>query len=395
MEMLQDEKMQLLSWSSKQGSILNGAGKLERRSKEGIDYKTQDLPHFHLRNGSTRKQFAEWLSSNQRAFDIVGCWSRPIFAGGWMESSSNDTEAFNLQTPSIFIDMRIPIHRPTHQLKLRKSLKCCSNDDLKLLARQHVFSGYSQPVFDSNNGPLHFIRHHIIDWNYHPNFPRSRPNRWWVSHDAEQQKEIHGETSVATTFKEFSFINDEYGIPVYFERWQRRSNDSKGKKYIAMRRQTGCPVKAKKLGLSIKPDATLVVVGNHFALAVDRPPVNHLPGESGGGGPAHVDYALNVNNRNEAMNYLSLQGSYGNIFCSNSNSNLPSWCIMKSTHPWREGESIFQVNEELDLHWDRQKLSKIIWQGDEWDVLECSFTPRELIGIFPVKNKQIIGLSRL
>ena len=233
-----------------------------------------------------------------------------------------------------------------------------------LLGRQHCFAGYSLPVPDKSGGPLHFIRHHIIDWNYHPAFPRNRPNRWFITHDLKKQREIHGNEAVASTFKEFSFIRDENNLPVYYERWARHSGDCGGRKYLAMRRASGCPIKAKELGQIVKPEALFVVVGNHFALAVDRPQPQLLPGERGPGGPAHVDYALSQGEREEALNYLSLQGSYGELWSTNSNSNKsafrPSWEVTRSTQPWRVGPNMFSVRDKVVLHLSSHDiLSKI------------------------------------
>jgi hypothetical protein len=92
----------------------------------------------------TRSTFAHWLSQNRRSGAIVGAWSRyvymymciyiyyilytnsilyytiyyiplyrPLFCGGWGESTDTDTLAFNLQTPSFFMDLRCPTLRPS------------------------------------------------------------------------------------------------------------------------------------------------------------------------------------------------------------------------------------------------------------------------------------------
>ena len=377
-----------MAWSSTQGSILTGGGELEKHSTLGVDYEESELPHFHKRERTSRKQFLAWLQENRRSFDIVGCWSRPAFAGGWRESSSADTEAFNLQTPSIFIDLRIPKARPVTQLRSRGSLSRCSDMDLRLLARQHCFAGYSLPVPDPAGGPLHFTRHHVIDWNYHAAFPRNRPNRWFITHDAKQQR-----AGVASTFKEFSFVRDENGLPVYYERWARHAGDSGGSKYLAMRRKSGCPVQARRLGLPSTPDALFVVVGNHFALAVDRPEPLLLPGEPGGGGPAHVDYALSHGKRDEALNYLSLEGTYGQLWHQTpsqeeqeqpSKAPAPSWTILRSMQPWKEGTCLYRAGEKVELEFGSDGvLRRVAWRGEEWDVLECSFSSDELNVIFP------------
>jgi hypothetical protein len=61
-------------------------------------------------------------------------------------------------------------------------------DELRALSRQHCFAGYSlvAPGQGPGEGQLEYIhhklpvcsRHHAIDWNYHPDFLRSRPNKW-------------------------------------------------------------------------------------------------------------------------------------------------------------------------------------------------------------------------
>ena len=68
-----------------------------------------------------------------------------MFAGGWLHDSESMTEAFNLQTPSMLIDMRFPVDRPTEQLRRAGSVEACSDDELMQLAQQHCFAGYSLP----------------------------------------------------------------------------------------------------------------------------------------------------------------------------------------------------------------------------------------------------------
>ncbi len=303
-----------------------------------------------------------------------------MFAGGWTESTGNDTSAYNLQTPSMFIDMRFPTERPDTLLKIHRSLQTCSNFELRVLARQHCFGGYSLPESnpETDNEKLVFTRHHIIDWNFHPHFPRSRPNRWFV----EVQEPSRD------SFKEHSTVLDENNIPVYFERWQRRlPAHNQTTKYLAMRRKTECPLlkqarqqkqssSSSSGGVSEEDrDAVLVVVGNHFALAVDRNyerVMQHMQQylignkEHGckGSGAAFVDYLLSADtngssgdadkHRQIAIDYLELEGSYGQVYEHlpplSSNSGVvndaglatvrPTWLIQKSTLPWKEGGTI-------------------------------------------------------
>ena len=229
--------------------------------------------------------------------------------------------------PSLFVDMRFPVARPTAILRSRKSVAACSDVELRYLARQHCFSGYSLP---SKEGRFqYFTRHHIIDWNFHPSFPRPRPNKWWV--------ELDRANAPCQSFKEFSFARDDNNVPVYFERWARMSGDSNGKHYIALRRKIGCPVEAARQGRVPNRDAVLVVVGKHFGLAVDRQyPIPAFKRATGPGGPALVDYAVAQGDREAAEQYLSLEGSYG---------TTDNWEIKHSTHPWREGARLLSPRD--------------------------------------------------
>jgi hypothetical protein len=59
--------------------------------------------------------------------------------------SPHPTSALSIpsnQTPSIFIDLRIPRTRP-ESLAFHRSLATLSTEELRLFARQHCFAGYS------------------------------------------------------------------------------------------------------------------------------------------------------------------------------------------------------------------------------------------------------------
>ena len=359
--------MDLLQWSSKQGAILTGEGALLRLSQPGEDYDESDLPHYHLRQRNTRQTFAAWLEGNRRSLAVVGCWSRPLFAGGWQEDSDRETEAYNLQTPSIFVDMRFPLQRPTELLRSAgcTSTAQCSPEQLRLLARQHCFAGYSLP---GEAHPRTFTRHHIIDWNYHPSFPRPRPNRWFVQCSPD-----------GASFKEHSTVRDEDGVPVYFERWQRRTGDAGGEKYLAMRRDSECPAVAERKGRAPSRDAVLVVVGGHFAMAVNRAVFPTFAGCPGPAGPPLVDQALELGTalgRAEAAEYLDLEGSYGTVAGG-------TFDVLRSTHPWREGQALFPGAATVSVKLDAAGFARAVHCGaDHWIVLENSFSVAELRGMF-------------
>lgn len=390
----------ILNWSLIQGHILTGNGKLSSVTSQGVDFEESDLPHYLLTNRKTKSTFKKWLEDNAKSYAIVGCWNRPLFSGGWMESTFADTAAYNLQTPSIFVDLRFPTTRPTESLNKRQlCLGDCSDLELRILARQHCFAGYSLPETFDDHSPLTFTRHHAIDWNYHPRFPRNRPNRWWIELSTDEK-----------SFKEYSFARDSNNVPVYFERWARVDGDSQGEKYMALRKKTPCPFKMIAEGKQPQRDSILVVVGNYFAIVTDRQqPVPMLEEYSGsmGGMAALVDFALTSSStvperqltlRKQAEQLLDITGSFGRIFHNNSfGDGKAQWNIEKSTMPWLEGRPLFPRNS-IHLRWNTDiditttsgsnnntldiPLHSIMCNDEEWEVLECSFTTHEIKKMF-------------
>jgi hypothetical protein len=315
----------MLGWSAKQNHILTGGGILNSCMIPGRDYRDpEDLPHYHLKTNSTWEYFVKWLIDNRRSDKIVGAWSRPIFMGGWEESGEFDTMVFNLQTPSIFIDLRIPTDRP-QSLSSRNNLSSCDPEELRILARQHCFGGYSLP--SEYNGDLVIIRHHVIDWNFHPSYPRDRPNKWRVQMNAD-----------GSSFKEYSFAVDDHNVPIYVERWARRAGDGNGQKYLSARRLPS-PSNSSDTDSLPHRDALLVMIGNHFCFVEDRViSSSKFTGAPMGGAASLVDYALSVGDRESVEAFLDLKGSHGSVYDEEGNI---IWRIEQSTHPWLEGTRIF------------------------------------------------------
>lgn len=399
----------LLGWNTKQGKILTGGGVLEKLSLPKRDFNDSDLPHFHLKDRSTKKTFKEWRANNKTSAAIIGAWSRPIFSGGYCESTASDTDAYNLQTPSIFIDMRFPRCRPTILLRSRKALSNCSDEELRYLSRQHCFSGYSFPEDPSACSPQVFTRHHVIDWNYHPYHPRSRPNRWFIQVEEVPKESKGSNDAMSSSFKEYSTIRDADQVPLYYERWARILPIAKqSSKYLAIRRIRECPIAAAAAGRKPERDAIFVVVGNHFALAVDRDYTSlmwHYERYSKvavlnpckGGGGSFIDYILdkdnNIESRREvAEEYLNLEGSYGQIvpYKATPGTMQYSWKITQSTHPWKEGSSVFESGD-ISVSYENigqttVKPVSIDWKEyGQFEVLECSFSPKELEMLFQKK----------
>eukprot|EP00294_Goniomonas_avonlea_P016420 CAMPEP_0114555278 /NCGR_PEP_ID=MMETSP0114-20121206/8664_1 /TAXON_ID=31324 /ORGANISM="Goniomonas sp, Strain m" /LENGTH=341 /DNA_ID=CAMNT_0001740393 /DNA_START=25 /DNA_END=1051 /DNA_ORIENTATION=+ len=324
----------LLGWGSKQGHIVTGGGRLNDLFVPNRDYNHPvDLPHHHKMSGTTWEAFAQWLREGKRSALAVGAWKRPVFVGGWEESSEDDTAVFNLQTPSFFVDLRFPKLRPDYSR--RSGFESLSLDELRALSRQHCFAGYC--LVERNIA----TRHHAIDWNYHPDFPRPRPNKWRIEMKADR-----------TSFKEWAFAKDEFGQAVYMERWERLA---KGDGYcLALRRRS-------------EPDAILCVVGEHFALARDRPSLPSFPPESGGGCANLVDAAWMQKDHGRMCAMLDMEGSYGLVSGPNA------WQIVRSTLPWREGRILIPVGE-VQVHFDERGVAETVtWDGQEWAVMECTF----------------------
>jgi len=393
------------------------------------------------------------LRNNHRTFDIVGVWSRPIFCGGWKESGSMDTLAFNIQSPSLFIDMRFPVSRDsflntcgvtsTSTRLIPQCLQECSDEELIILSRQHCFSGYSYPeifgrakelelglglnnrsttstsgsrsrsvsmdLLDEENyykyGPV-YTRHHIIDWNFHPSFPRPRPNQWWVELSEDKQ-----------SFKEHCVArNPDTNLPVYFERWQRYPGNNINSKYLVLRKILPCPLHQHATDSnSDERDSVLIIVGNWFGYVRNRrsDPFPSFPGAAGPGGPALVDYAIQQskltsaakpnnssgNNNGEfntkeqwrsvAEEYLDIIGCYGEVNSTTSSSGSGDFVITKCTHPWLEGTKLVDgIDVRISMGSNPQythlisPITHFSWKNSDWKVLECSFDEYELKMIF-------------
>eukprot|EP00961_Rhodomonas_salina_P282104 3811944-Rhodomonas_salina.1 len=177
-----------MDWSQQQGHILTGGGKIEEYFNPPLfPWQKEELPHYHKVNGGTRTVFEQWKKEGKETTLVAGAWCRPLFVGGWHHSDAHTERTFNLQTPTIFIDLRIPrVDFPGHQ-----SLSSMSDTELSLFARRHCFAGYSVvndgarfqtcvspgcagPWNDAN--PPVCVRHHAIDWNFTGKM-RPRPNK--------------------------------------------------------------------------------------------------------------------------------------------------------------------------------------------------------------------------
>ena len=106
-----------MDWSSIQGSILTGGGRLEELYQPPLfPWRPDELPHYHKVsrnhnraaacvvlmsgqrghdllhtliplitqvNGTTEKQFDAWKAAGACSDLVAGAWSRELFVGGW------------------------------------------------------------------------------------------------------------------------------------------------------------------------------------------------------------------------------------------------------------------------------------------------------------------------
>ena len=243
-------------------------------------------------------------------------------------------------------------------------------DDLRALSRQHTFAGYSLVTDDGSKLMPYCIRHHALDWNYHPSFPRSRPNKWYI----EQHPAKDG-----SSFKEYGYAPDpDNGQAIYMERWARLGSevgeglDQSGGPCLALRRIAG---------LDADRDALFVVIGDHFALARDR--THPLPSfaEATKGGCANLaDLAWSQGDRASLVQLLDLEGSYGRV--------SDGWLISHSTLPWKRGTRMFAGGDAVPV-FEGGKLQAVRFLGAEWEVLECDMDAPAVARMFASNGSKL------
>jgi hypothetical protein len=240
-----------LDWSNKQGRILTAGGlALNLYTEErGFPFRENELPHHHLQAGTTHGAFAEWAGTGRGGGggggssrdSVCGAWTRSIFFGGFEYSSAHDEQTFNVQTNTLFVDIRIPTLRQKKLANLR-SFAALDDIGLRLYARQHAFGGYTVMDYEGpGNGRPVCTRHHCIDWNF-VGVPRPRPNKWWVEF----------KPSTRDSWKEWAYATDDFGQHYYCEQWDRLDGDSSG---------SGVVVALRKAAGAGACDGILVVVG--------------------------------------------------------------------------------------------------------------------------------------
>ncbi|KAJ1621563.1 hypothetical protein T492DRAFT_1068936 [Pavlovales sp. CCMP2436] len=358
-----------LGWSTKQARILTGGGRAEElyTAERGFPFEPRELPHFHLLRGTTHTQFRRWLADGRTCDSLVGAWSRPLFTNYSEQTTDADERVFNVQTRSMFIDLRVPTTRP--RFEHAGALGALSGEELCLLARQHVFGGYTLP---SEPGlPLVCTRHHAADWNF-VGVRRPRPNKWRV-------ELAPAESGPCQEWQELAFAQDKAGRSYYMERWKRVEGDGAG---------SGPSLVLRSCTL---PDSLVLLVGDHFAFMRARqgcPLVPHPRPESSPPPPASlielVDSAVARGDADEARAWLGLQGGHGRV--------SSGWQIDLCTHPWLEGTRLLSPEMVFgavvdgrvvgEVHADlRAKAladgadNMVVIDGEAWELFDRSGLP--------------------
>jgi hypothetical protein len=376
-----DQQQQiLLDWTAKQGRILTDEGKATEYycSERGFPFALSELPHYHLERGETHQVFHRWAAAATQS-PIVGAWTRPLFIGKWEHSTNNEEIVYNIQTSSLFIDLRIPTCKPVsrwekllgsdsneHIRSSRQVIESMSDEDLRLYARQHAFAGYAVISQEKNNQmnnlPL-CTRHHCIDWNYVSGKPRPRPNKWFIEGKSDGKSPFN-------VWKEWSYATDQNGQCYYWERWERIDGDDFGKGLrLAMRR------KGKRKQVSCKKedvDAILVAVGDHFNFIVGRQYNDnaHTRYRDANNTAELVDSSLQQGDRDTAISYLSSFGGHGTI--------SSGWKVDCALQSWQHGLSVFDClqcnNEDVKVGstGDACTSWEVVIGDDFWEVYECS-----------------------
>eukprot|EP01083_Nonionella_stella_P167773 564724_1 len=385
----------LMEWTSKQGRILTANGKAASyyTAARGFPYIDADLPHHHLMNNSTTDTFLAWakerevrLQSQSQSlphshshshsqgehqhpdvkthYPICGAFNRPLFVGGWEHSTDQEEDVFNVQTNTLFIDIRIPkLGRGRSMMKhgnnnnastsasasIRKGLGDLNDEELKLYARRHAFAGYTKLDTEATTVDVTVTgtatgsgvgaqvslpvsrcvctRHHCIDWNF-TGTPRNRPNKWYVEMEPTQKK----------IWKELAYAKDDFGQHYYSERWERYERDGMGNGFVvALRRDK----KDNENDPNFR-DGIIVAVGDHFNYIFGRNEalIDTLLSKTKkaqeykaqGNTVGLIDVAIDNGDRELAEEFLSIDAGHGSI--SNG------WKIDASTQPWKEGTSL-------------------------------------------------------
>ena len=367
-----------LDWTRKQGRILTCGDRAEEyfSAERGFAFDETELPHHHLlqHSNNTRAVFQSWKQEDEkkaRTCSIVGAWKRVLFYGGWEHTTDRDEDTFNLQTRTLFIDLRIPCSRRLLFLDTQQNIQSLQDllpEQLRWYARQHIFSGYTRLSEDDLIGRNNFdaccTRYHCMDWNF-VGKGRTRPNKWWVdlmpNPKGPREHLLANSSSNSRTapdvWKEWAYATDEHGHHYYCEQWQRWEEDavaSESTVVVALRKRDDAG------------DGVFIVVGDHFNFCLDQRCVVQPLGAPYDNCASLVDLVDAAVERDDLMTaraWLGMQGGHGIV--------SRGWKLDHCIEFWREGHSLWK-RDDVHVQGDSIANATVVWNGEEWDVFECS-----------------------
>ena len=329
-----------LDWTSKQGRILTANGRANEFfcPERGYSFVEDDLPHYRLMCGDTSFQ-----DLSPTTTPVCGAWTRTYFIGGWEHSCDQDETVYNVQTNSLFIDLRIPTSRKMVLPSTANSLNDYTNEQLRLYARQHVFGGMS--VLSTERERPVCVRHHCLDWNF-VGVPRPRPNKWWIECKDDRNN----------VWKEWAYATDDYGQHYYCEQWQRLDGGESKIGTLALR---------KERRDETDEDGILVMVGDHFNYIRGRALMETKPEYSNATSLVTlVDDALDAGDRVTAIKWLSrIDAGHGRI--------ADEWTIGCAIQPWKEGTLLF-TKDEIVVEGKDISTCLVMWKGERWNVFDST-----------------------
>jgi hypothetical protein len=339
---------ELLAWTEKQGRILTCNSKATSfyTAERGYSFEEEELPHHHLITQTTESAFSNWASNEKIPNPICGVFYRTLFVGGFEHSTDQDEVVFNVQTNTLFIDMRIP-RLGQELLKNVTGFDSMSDSQLRLFARRHAFAGYTR--LNHEHGRPVCTRHHCIDWNF-VGVPRPRPNKWYIEMNSD-----------GNTWKEWAYAKDDFQQHYYWEQWQRSKRDGNGNGLVLALRK----VKTK----NDDRHGIIVIVGDHFNYILGR----HLTGNETEYNQSStvnlVDEAIKNGDRQTAEAYLSIDGGHGIV-----SNGCKIDCALQH---WKEGTPLADVcfGKTWDVITDKNGIS--IQGGHyensiKWDIIESN-----------------------
>lgn len=472
---------QHLDWSDKQRRILTACGNADQyyTSERGFSYEINELPHHYLQfqfmslssqqqeeeaysispskdYNSTYEAFQKWKVADDENYDskikatpvsgvenqminklhrhniipIVGIWKRPLFIGNFEHTTdqNGDEIVYNIQSNTLFIDLRIPIYTRNYLFDVQSKTKIQSIDDLNIeqlryYSRQHIFAGYTRYYeTNSNKGDkaIHITseiasdvddpittnyemnhkikkydqyctRHHCIDWNY-VGIGRTRPNKWWVEFPEETNNEIKKDC-----WKEYSYSTDHYGQYYYMERWEKLLSDNLNSNGNNNESDVTLVLRMKQID-GIDRDGIIILVNNHFNYCIwngvkqlINEKQNHNVYNSITSKVNLIDTAIEQNDIITAKKWLRcIQGGHGyrldhhnheNISASSDNDQQQQppelkagWILDTCIEFWKEGTKLWN-NDEIQINHHETSVSSIhdciiLWNNIEWKIFD-------------------------